>query len=142
MKDRIEKILRCEQISSSKFADEIGVQRSSISHLFTGRNNPSLELVQKILNRFTNLNPEWLLTGKGEMYKKTMQQSLFSNIPEPDKIPDSIIENRENAETEKKTEELSNNYKNENIIEKPENKNIEKIIVLYTDNSFREFVPS
>jgi transcriptional regulator with XRE-family HTH domain len=69
MKDRIAKFLKAENISSSKFADEIGVQRSSISHIIAGRNNPSLELIQKMLNRFDKINPDWLILGKGEMYR-------------------------------------------------------------------------
>ncbi len=71
MKDRIQKILRDESISSSKFADEIGVQRSSISHILSGRNRPSLDFVQKILSRYRNISAEWLLFGRGEMYKDT-----------------------------------------------------------------------
>lgn len=67
MKDRIEKIMEREQLSASKFADLIGVQRSSISHILSGRNKPSLELVNKILDHFDQINADWLLLGKGEM---------------------------------------------------------------------------
>ena len=56
-----------EQLSPSKFADAIGVQRSNISHILSGRNKPSLELVNKILDRFQEINADWLLLGKGEM---------------------------------------------------------------------------
>ena len=61
MKDRIEKIMEMEQLSASKFADAIGVQRSNISHVLSGRNKPSLELVNKILDRFQQINADWLL---------------------------------------------------------------------------------
>ena len=71
MKDRIEKIIEVEQLSASKFADTIGVQRSSISHILSGRNKPSLELVNKILDQFPKINADWLLLGKGEMVNGT-----------------------------------------------------------------------
>jgi transcriptional regulator with XRE-family HTH domain len=141
MKDRIEKILRLEQISSSKFADEIGVQRSSISHLFTGRNKPSLELVQKILNRFSNLNSEWLLSGKGDMYKKSVQTSLFNNAIKTDDIKTSEILpefQEKDIETQSMTDKV-NDFLNP---VQPESKIIEKIIVFYSNNSFIEYFPA
>ncbi len=63
MKDRIQKILTLEQLSAANFADEIGVQRSSISHILSGRNKPSLDFVQNVLNTFNRINPMWLLSG-------------------------------------------------------------------------------
>ena len=65
MKERIEKIMELEKLSASKFADAIGVQRSNISHILSGRNKPSLELVNKILDHFDKINADWLLLGKG-----------------------------------------------------------------------------
>ncbi len=95
MKNRIQKFLDVEQISASKFADEIGVQRSSISHILSGRNNPSLEVIQKILSRFDDLNPEWLVTGKGDMYKPNRQPTLFDRISEPVKEDRQILKNKD-----------------------------------------------
>jgi len=69
MKDRISKILRLEGMTAAKLADEIGVQASGISHILSGRNNPSTDFLIKILDRFRGINAEWLLTGKGNMYK-------------------------------------------------------------------------
>ncbi len=69
MIDRILLILKTQNLSSSQFADEIGVQRSSISHILSGRNNPSLEFVTKILKRFPDINSDWIIFGKGSMYK-------------------------------------------------------------------------
>ena len=67
MKERIEKIMELEKLSASRFADAIGVQRSNISHVLSGRNKPSLELVNKILDHFEKINADWLLLGKGNM---------------------------------------------------------------------------
>jgi len=69
MEDRLLKLLDSEQLSSSRFADVIGVQRSSVSHIISGRNKPSFDFIQKTLNAFPMLNADWLLLGKGGMYR-------------------------------------------------------------------------
>lgn len=86
MTERILSFLKFKNIQSSKFADEIGVQRSSISHLLSGRNKPSLEFVQKILIKYPEVNPNWLLLGQGEMLLTAIATNLFDqhkleNIP-------------------------------------------------------------
>jgi transcriptional regulator with XRE-family HTH domain len=77
MVERIKLILQVNNITASRFADEIGVQRSSISHILSGRNMPSLDLIQKILKRFPEINSEWLLNGNGSMIRN-QQPDLFS----------------------------------------------------------------
>jgi transcriptional regulator with XRE-family HTH domain len=69
MVERIKEIILKEGLTSGSFADLIGVQRSSMSHILNGRNNPSLDFVIKTLQAFPKLNPEWLLTGVGVMYR-------------------------------------------------------------------------
>jgi len=77
MNDKIQLILKTKNISASKFADEIGVQRSSISHILSGRNNPSLDFIQKILKKFPDINSDWLMFDNGSMYKTP---DLFSGM--------------------------------------------------------------
>ena len=67
MKERILQIMAHEQLGQAQFAAAIGIQRAGVSHILSGRNKPSLEVVQKILTRFPKLNPDWLLTGQGEL---------------------------------------------------------------------------
>lgn len=67
MKDRILNFLESEHISPAEFADKIGVQRSSMSHILNGRNQPSAAFIQKMLHAFPSVNPRWLLIGEGEM---------------------------------------------------------------------------
>ena len=67
MKERIIEFLRRENKTSSQFAEEIGVQPSSISHIISGRNNPSLDFVLKMLQRYRDINSDWLLFGTGPM---------------------------------------------------------------------------
>jgi transcriptional regulator with XRE-family HTH domain len=66
---RIKKLLEIQQLNPSQFADQIGINRSRLSHILTGRNNPSLEIVQDIMKHFPELNPDWLLSGDGGMYR-------------------------------------------------------------------------
>ena len=89
MVDRIILLLKTQDLTSSQFADEIGVQRSSISHILSGRNNASLEFVTKILKRFPDLNSDWLIFGKGAMYRESNaaladKLALSDELREPD----------------------------------------------------------
>ena len=67
MKDRIIQFLKENNLTSTKFADVIGVQRSSISHLLSGRNKPSFDFIEKMLLSYPDINAQWLITGKGDM---------------------------------------------------------------------------
>jgi len=69
MQDQIQEILTKERLSSSQFADRIGIQRSSVSHVLSGRNKPGFDFIQKILIAFPGINGDWLITGSGDMYK-------------------------------------------------------------------------
>jgi transcriptional regulator with XRE-family HTH domain len=79
MVNRILKILKEENLTASQFADLIDVQRSSMSHILSGRNNPSLDFVHKILKAFPLLNTDWLMSGTGEMYKSEKKQEEAKN---------------------------------------------------------------
>lgn len=85
MVDRILLVLKIKNLTPSKFADEIGIQRSSMSHIMSGRNLPSLDLITKILNKYPDINSEWLLQGAGPMMK-TIQIDLFEQ-PSETKTP-------------------------------------------------------
>ncbi len=146
MKDRISEIMRSEEMNSGKFAEEIGVQASSISHIMSGRNNPSLDIVSKILERFRGVNAEWLLMGKGNMYKTQNGASkevietplnLFDNTTEllDNKIDESII-NSSDASILKSNTIVSSNDLYNSILPTTNNKKIEKIIIFYADKSF------
>ncbi len=80
--DRIELLIRENELSSSAFADRVGVQRSNISHILSGRNKPGLDLLQKILKNFPEVNANWLITGQGEVF----QQAQLNSAVEIEKI--------------------------------------------------------
>lgn len=68
MINRINLILKAKNITARQFAEEIGIQPSGMSHIMSGRNNPSLEFVNKVVRRYPEIDANWLLLGRGEMY--------------------------------------------------------------------------
>lgn len=69
MKDRIKLIMDNEHLTPSAFADKLQLGRAVISHILNGRNNPSLDVVSRILSKMDYIDSDWLLTGNGKMYK-------------------------------------------------------------------------
>jgi len=156
MKDRILQIIKEEGLTNTRFAQEIGVQPSSISHIVSGRNKASIELITKILHRFPGINTDWLMLGKGEMYKTNQPEppvapqnsqsatDLFSQPsgPEakPDPPPDQSNEPTVNPGLSDTVEsEDPPPYKRQTP--SPNQKHIEKIVVFYSDKTFSEYNP-
>lgn len=77
LNERIAKIIEHSRLTSSEFADEIDVQRSSISHITSGRNKPSLDFLIKVKDKFSHIRWEWLILGEGEMLDGSAPQSAF-----------------------------------------------------------------
>lgn len=143
MRDRILKIMEREGLTPSKFAESIGIQRSAMSHIISGRNNPSLDVLLKILERFTYVDSDWLLFGKGEMIKEHLltEATLFTNTLENRTEVRACGENRREIGVEIPV----NNYRQpviEQVIcqEKP-SKTVSKIMIFYSDNTFDTFIP-
>jgi transcriptional regulator with XRE-family HTH domain len=88
---RIKKIIDSEGLTYSTFADMIGIQRSNVSHILNGRDgkpsNPSFEVLQKILTAFPRYNTDWLVMGRGEIYRQPVQTSIFDIIGDEDEKP-------------------------------------------------------
>lgn len=70
MKDRIIQIMRSAGLSNADFAEKIGISTSSLSHIFSGRNNPSLDMVKRLHKSFPNISLNWIMYGEGDMYSK------------------------------------------------------------------------
>jgi transcriptional regulator with XRE-family HTH domain len=79
MNDRILKFLAAENISATLFADNIGVQRSGVSHILSGRNKPSFDFIEKLMRTYPKLSADWLILGSGSMYKSASN----STAPQP-----------------------------------------------------------
>lgn len=154
--------------TATQFAEEIGVQKSGISHILSGRNNPSLDFVQKILQRFPEVNMEWLVLGKGSMINSdsgginrpdlpvsASRQSqnqpldLFSpQISQPSEVePLAFKPEQKDTVREEKSPFMENakqpvieRLKEEQTMPYGENKKrIQKIIVFYSDRTFAEY---
>lgn len=82
MKDRLEKFIKQENLTPSRFAEIMGVQPSSISHILGGRNKPSYDFLEKMLLRFPKINPDWLLLGRGPIYR-TSESTERKTTTEP-----------------------------------------------------------
>ena len=85
MIDRIKQVIDYSQLSSSAFADTIGISRSGLTHLLTGRNQPSLDVARKILAKFPEVSTEWLIMGMGEMLRLD-EQPVEAPVEELDRV--------------------------------------------------------
>ena len=122
-KERIEKVMKSMNLSARQFAAEIRVQPGTISNMTAGRNNPSYEVIKRILERYPTLNPEWLISGRGEMWRTPPGQEagLFDGL-----APDPKDKKTHTAKEEPQ------------VIAAPP-KQITKIVVYYSDNTYEEF---
>ena len=123
--DRLKLIISNSNLTASAFADKINIQPSSISHVLSGRNKPSLEFIQKIISNFDNVNYDWLIDGKGEF--NNVKSTLFDNI-EPTIIKDNtpkteIPKEEPQIETKKDTDSTK----------------VVKIVFFHQDGSFKEY---
>jgi transcriptional regulator with XRE-family HTH domain len=131
--DKIKQVLKDKNLTPSYFADEIGVQRSSISHILSGRNRPSFDIIQKIIRRFPELGYDWILEED--------QQPLTNVNPRPVEIPPAA--RKITAQPEILDQNAPYTASSQSSVQKnKENKIIERILVFYTDGTFREYSPS
>jgi len=159
MIERIKSLLAVKNLSSSQFANEIGVQRSGISHILSGRNKPSLDFVLKILEHYPEISETWLLKGDGEMYKNQQSPELVTaftdqkSTVEEEELPEyqRKLDNNDRKDSESdvndKSVEKNKNVQIEpeelvdNILTKNTTAKIIKLIAVYDDQSFEIFTP-
>ena len=83
--ERLLKVMEAEQLNARQFSEELGIQPGTVSNILKGRNKPSLEVMQKLLKRFVLISPDWLISGKGPMYRPkndSQEPTLFDLRPE------------------------------------------------------------
>lgn len=154
MKDRLLKFLNQEQLTSARFAEVIGVQPSSISHILSGRNKPGFDFIQKILTSYPSLSAEWLILGRGPVYKpQNIQRDLFSetqvNQPVQSKDDDDVQDIQEESSdvytnVNSNLNEggyISNSDNKKQITDVITRKGIERIVIFYSDKTFSEYFP-
>jgi transcriptional regulator with XRE-family HTH domain len=140
MKDRLRQFLAAENISQAQFADTINVVRASVSHILAGRNNPSFDFIKALMLNYPRLNVEWLMFGKGKMYKDSPAELLF---PEFDEVPaEPVPEMPEIKETVQHSEEKPVSFDINTLIDTTQTiknqRKVAKIIILFDDGSYQE----
>ena len=119
---RIEKILDYYGISATAFSEEIDVNRSTISHLLSGRNKPSLDFILKVIHHYPEVELYWLLNGKGDFPSTRSTNESLSGIT------DNISDQEENS---------ANSI--HRSIQQSKNNSIERIVVFFKDGSFKSY---
>lgn len=147
---RLELLLDYYSLNASSFADKIGVQRSSLSHLLSGRNKPSLDFILKILEVFPDVDLYWIINGKGNFPKNSDENGsgimTEKTISAPTPIPQNHVANNLFSPTEipiiKNTVENINPVLNENITISTNSNEIVKIVIFYKNGTFKDYKPS
>jgi len=144
MKDRILQFLKSENKSSAQFAEEIGVQASGISHILSGRNNPSLDFVIKMLQRYSFISVDWLLFGRGSMYKEKTVATLFDEIEKACTDAAQPLIRTEAEKLSASSRQAAEESQNHEKYEPPRKRTpgLTRIVWFYSDNTFDEFFPS
>ncbi|MFD2943028.1 helix-turn-helix transcriptional regulator [Flavobacterium notoginsengisoli] len=134
---RLEIILEYYSLNASAFADKIGIQRSSMSHLLSGRNKPSLDFVTKILEVFPEVNLYWILTGEGNFPDHNSKDSKFSTALPLSQNSDQTQFSNLKIKNEKDETEILSELGNKNIDVKDDE--IEKIVFFYKNGTFKTY---
>ena len=143
MNTRLKQFLAAENITQAQFADSINVVRASVSHVLSGRNNPSFDFIKAMMQQYPNLNIDWLMFGKGRMYKDSRQEPepvedlLFSDLDIEDDLRAPSP-----APVEEKTPSIASsttlNTSIENMQQSVNQRKVSKILILFDDGTYQE----
>lgn len=136
---RLETLLDFYGLSASSFADKIGVQRSSLSHLLSGRNKPSLDFVLKVIDTFPEVDLYWILNGKGTFPKNEKVATTPTLSKSNEDLQSDLFSETKNTEPEE-LKSVPNNFSQQTIISENESE-IEKIVVFYKNGTFKSYLP-
>lgn len=129
---RLQKVLDYYGLSATAFSERIDFNRSTISHLLSGRNKPSLEFVMKVLNEFPEVELYWFLNGKGHFPStghSEQPEKITNQKPATDPLKsDSLLTDVELPNSEEKAAK-------QQLLDK--NSEIERIVLFYKDGSFK-----
>lgn len=117
LKDRIATVIQVNQHTAASFADLLGVQRSTISHVLNGRNKPSIDFIEKVIAHFPRVDPGWLITGKSPDSKK---KEVPAEILKPETTQ------KQSLPSSKQKRPTSDRY-------------IKKIVIFYSDQTFETY---
>lgn len=119
--ERFQYLMKLQQKTASSFADEIGVQRSSVSHILSGRNKPSLEFIQKVLLKYPKVDANWLINGTPK--SEGVPATIESGTEKPKDTSKKVVAPKEDT-AKKPTSDA---------------KRIKRILVFYEDQTFEEY---
>ncbi len=147
MKEKLQALLKSEGLKSSQLAEILEINPAGISHILAGRNRPGFDLLQKILRRFPQINPDWLLLDSEQMYRNTAATFPAHTPPTTEPMLSGLFasDSTSNRQTPASTEKIgctptsTSAEPRETIV--PGN-GIERIVVLYADGTFKSFVPT
>ncbi|MBR6291975.1 MAG: helix-turn-helix transcriptional regulator [Bacteroidales bacterium] len=155
MINRINLILRAKNITARQFAEEIGIQPSGMSHIMSGRNNPSLDFVTKVIRRYPEIDANWLIMGRGAMYggaaatdpvapveQPTMPEpvreaTLFEDVPEP--VADEEPQTREEEITEQAPQPAFT--MSQSAVPQVPEPTVERMMLIYSDGTYKVYTP-
>lgn len=141
MNNRLQQFLAAENISQSMFADTIGVARASVSHILAGRNKPGFDFIESMSKHYPRINLEWLITGKGRMYKgETSDNVTVTAVAAPIEIVknDAVSAPDPQPEPEKIVANIKSITPTKTMQTTKLQRNISKIIVLFDDGGYQE----
>ena len=143
MNTRLKQFLAAENITQAQFAGHINVVRASVSHVLSGRNNPSYEFIRSIMLKYPLLNIEWLILGEGKMYRNLPTSPVLPSEPEPeaDLLPfpseaDLSLPEPEPDQSEPLSIEMNESGKLSKLI--VNQRKVQKVIILFDDGTFQE----
>jgi len=157
---RLQRFLELEQLSPARLADILGIQRSGISHILSGRNKPGYDFLYKMTQKFPTLNIEWLISGKGKVYKELQSaqeyrsEQIDENVRERNLFSDDSSsvnekgaihypsENKIDTQRELPFHPDENRLNESEQRDVPEKKSLMKMILVYSDGTFKEFNPA
>ena len=144
MREKLLNLMKSEQLTASKLAELLDIQPSGISHILSGRNKPSFDLVQKILRRFPRVNPDWLLLDKDEMYRPTdieSQPAIPQNITTEENTDGAMQQSPVSGMTTSAANSTNASTPAQQITAafSPKNGNVKRVIILFDDHTFESY---
>ncbi len=153
-KERLVRLMDLQNMNAKQFAEEVGIQPGTISNIMKDRNKPSLEVLQKVLTRFSQVSPEWLILGTGPTYrqKDDSQQTLFDLAPtENNPMQEPILETGNwTIDAGKRTVDKGQSRRDKSsgaaggfmdtlaAMQESKPRKVKKITILFDDGTFQE----
>lgn len=147
MQQKLRDLMTSEHLKSGQLAEALGINPAGISHILAGRNKPSFELLQKILRRFPQINPDWLLLDKGSMYREEPSDATEPTTqpmaaPEPERTSSAAITSLFEAEPTTPNAATPSVASVAQSLAVKSSGRIARVVIFYDDQTFESFTPN